>query len=347
MSRALAPRPGQRALLLVGAGHLAGGPRLPVLHDHRPEDDAEGHARRASLYAVAVGLLAALLIAPSETEFWARSRCSARSRSSAPRGRCSRCCRARLPTRPAGSRRRARRRRARRLHGARARRAPGSGARARRRAAAPLDHTGRLPQIDDPAVARRRRRSSNRRRPAGSRADLVADLQRRPRALIARRHGVLARRLDRRRAERADAPGRRGKAAAPIEVPAYRLDQMHVHLEPGHGQGAAIAVASARGHDAADDATRRPRATFVRREAPAPLHETLELQAGTNGRWLVAHVRSGRPLAAVRRRDSAVAARRRRKAFAGVRLTDVAQQVGLNFTPGRLPLRDRRTTSTR
>ena len=42
--RALAPRPDHRALLLVGARHLAGDPRLHVLHDHRPEDDPEVEA---------------------------------------------------------------------------------------------------------------------------------------------------------------------------------------------------------------------------------------------------------------------------------------------------------------
>ncbi len=39
--RALAPRAGHRPPLLVGARHLAGGARLPLLHDHRPEDDAD------------------------------------------------------------------------------------------------------------------------------------------------------------------------------------------------------------------------------------------------------------------------------------------------------------------
>ncbi len=43
MTGALAPRPDHRLPLLVGARHLAGGARLPLLHDHRPED---GAARR-------------------------------------------------------------------------------------------------------------------------------------------------------------------------------------------------------------------------------------------------------------------------------------------------------------
>ena len=37
--RPLARRPDHGRLLLVGARHLAGDPRLPLLHDHRPEDD--------------------------------------------------------------------------------------------------------------------------------------------------------------------------------------------------------------------------------------------------------------------------------------------------------------------
>ena len=36
-------RPDHGDLLLVGARHLAGDPRLPLLHDHRPEDDADPH----------------------------------------------------------------------------------------------------------------------------------------------------------------------------------------------------------------------------------------------------------------------------------------------------------------
>ena len=111
-----------------------------------------------------VGLLAALLIAPQATEFATKVALLGALGSSAPRGRCSMCC---APIAAAH-----------RLAGAAA---PGSGrggasARRRRRlalvvlagiparpergAAAPLVVTGRLPQIDDPAVARRLDRSS-------------------------------------------------------------------------------------------------------------------------------------------------------------------------------------------
>ena len=69
---ALAPRPDRRARLLVDPRLLARDPRLPLLHDHRPEDDPRERARRAGSYAVAVGLLAVLLIAPQTTEFAAK-----------------------------------------------------------------------------------------------------------------------------------------------------------------------------------------------------------------------------------------------------------------------------------
>ena len=52
----------------MAARLLAGDPRLPLLHDHRPEDDP-GEPRGARVYAVGVGLLATLLIAPQTTEF--------------------------------------------------------------------------------------------------------------------------------------------------------------------------------------------------------------------------------------------------------------------------------------
>src|SRR5207237_7660953 len=65
----------------------------------------------------------------------------------------------------------------------------------------------------------------------------------------------------------------------------------------------------------------------VRSDAPVALRETLERQEG-DGRWLVSHVRSGRPVA-VAAVPHVVAER-----FDGVRLTDVAGQVGLDFRQG-------------
>ena len=47
--RVVPPRADDRLLLLAGADHLAGDPRLHVLHDHRPEDDSEAPGRAARL----------------------------------------------------------------------------------------------------------------------------------------------------------------------------------------------------------------------------------------------------------------------------------------------------------
>ncbi len=73
---------------------------------------------------------------------------------------------------------------------------------------------------------------------------------------------------------------------------------------------------------------------MVRRDPAVPFRETLELQLD-QGRWLVAHVRSGRPVARVARRRRAPQMRQEAAAgFAGVRLTNVAAQVGLDFRQG-------------
>ncbi len=55
--------------VLVAPRHLAGDPRLPLLHDHRSEDDSGEPRPGRRVYAVAVGLLATVLIAPQTTEF--------------------------------------------------------------------------------------------------------------------------------------------------------------------------------------------------------------------------------------------------------------------------------------
>ena len=102
MHRALAPRPGQRALLLVGAGHLAGGPRLPVLHDHRPEDDAERAARPRASTPSSIGLLAVLLIAPAQDGVLGEGGAARRARDRLRRAAPDRA-RARAPSRPAAS----------------------------------------------------------------------------------------------------------------------------------------------------------------------------------------------------------------------------------------------------
>ena len=276
------------------------------------------------VYAVSIGLLAVLLIAPAKTEFWAKVAllgalaivCAARPLLAlAPRVGLDRRILVGLGAAALLA-----------YTGAVA----GAGIRARPEAAvAPLSHTGRLPEV---AILPPRGVETVLDRKTAHRitSDLVADLQAQTAALIARRRGGLARVSI---GDELNALTRQVSAArkGPIEVPSYRLDRARLHLERGHGQGAAIAVAAFEGSMQLTSYTGK-KATVVRREAPAPLDETLELQEGTNGRWLVAHVRSGRPLAvipAAKTSPALIAAAER--AFAGIRLTDVARQAGVDF----------------
>ncbi len=272
------------------------------------------------IYAVSVGLLAALLIAPAKTEFWSKV---------AVLGALAIVCGAR----PLLERMPAIRFERRRLAAVAAIVLVGytgaiaaAGNRARPETLAPpLQNTGRLPQLTilpskgvetvlTPATARRI---------AG---DLVADLGIETSALSDRKaqalyggaigdalYGLLA----------------QLNATGDVDVPAYRLDRMRVWLERGHGQGAAIAVAAVSG--TRQVSAYRDVAAVVRREAPATFHQTIELQLD-QGRWLVAHIR-GRPAAkapAVKQSPAILAATAR--AFGGIRLTNVAQQAGLSFT---------------
>jgi hypothetical protein len=123
------------------------------------------------------------------------------------------------------------------------------------------------------------------------------------------------------------------QAGRTIDVPASRLDRMRVWLERGHGQGAAIAVASLQGSRQLTAYKDVP-PTMVRRDPAVPFRETLELQQD-RGRWLVAHVRTGRAVALIAApKESAEMRRQAAMGFAGVRLTNVASQVGLDFRQG-------------
>ena len=90
MTRGLAPRADRRPRPLVAPRHLAGDPRLPLLHDHRSADDpGDGVGRR--VYAVSVGFLATLLLAPWTTRVRAQGRGAqcARDRLRRPTRSCS------------------------------------------------------------------------------------------------------------------------------------------------------------------------------------------------------------------------------------------------------------------
>jgi hypothetical protein len=113
-------------------------------------------------------------------------------------------------------------------------------------------------------------------------------------------------------------------------VPAYSLERVDLHLEAGQGQGPAIAVAALAGRFQLAAYKDVP-PTLVRRDEPVALDEVVELQEDA-GRWLVAHVRSGRPVPLVNPPTASPELVRAAAAgFAGVRLTDVAGQVGLDF----------------
>src|SRR5262245_17967073 len=156
-------------------------------------------------------------------------------------------------------------------------------------------------------------------------ADVLADLRAETAALKARHAESLANATI---GDERHALERQVSAAATrtIEVPSYDVNRIRLHLEAGDGQGPVIAVAALDGTVQVTTYKDEP-PTLFRRASPVALHETVELEQH-DGRWIVAHVRSGRPVAFVPL-VHAVA-----KGFDGVRLTDVAQQAGLDFTQG-------------
>jgi Na+-translocating ferredoxin:NAD+ oxidoreductase RnfD subunit len=275
------------------------------------------------LYAVSIGLLSVLLIAPAKTEFWAKVAllgalaivCAARPLLAVlPRISLDRRVLVALGAVAVVA-----------YTGAIA----GAGIRARPdTTAAPLAGTGSLPEI---VVLPSRNVQTKLDRPTADRiaADLVADLRLQTTALAHRNRTALARFAT---FDRLPQLGEliRSAAGAPIRAPSYRLDRMRVWLEPGHGQGAAIAVAAVEGKQQVTVYAGR-RAQLVSREAPATFRQTLELQEAS-GRWLVARIRVPvKPVLALASPAIRAAAAR---GFKDVRLTDVAPQVGLDFRQG-------------
>jgi Na+-translocating ferredoxin:NAD+ oxidoreductase RnfD subunit len=290
-----------------------------------PKTTPSGTRARA-VYAISIGLLAALLIAPARTEFWSKV---------AVLGSLAIVCAARPLLARVGSFRLEPRRLAPAvmlvLVGYTAAIAA-AGIRARPEAAAPpLAHTGRLPQIA--ILPSRGVETVLDRKTAGTIAgDLVADLGLQATALSNRSATELTRSAigD----ELTQLTRQIGAASGgTIDVTASRLERMRVWLEAGHGQGPAIAVVTL-------DGTRQLTAykdvppAVVRRDRAASFRETLELQQN-RGRWLVARIRSGRPFAPLPPpQESASMRHEAAVGFAGVRLKDVARQVGLDFRQG-------------
>jgi ASPIC/UnbV protein/VCBS repeat protein len=275
------------------------------------------------VYAVAVGLLAAILIAPARTEFWSKV---------AVLGALAIVCAAwPLLKRFAPSPSLSRMRLAVAGTAALALYAGGlvaAGVPARPNPAlAPLTHTGRLPAV---AIGRSKgvQTKLDRKRARRIAADLVADLQLETTALARRDANALSRAATFDRLPELQTQVRRA-GQRPIPVTAYRVDHMRVWLEPGNGQGPAIAVAAISGTRQVATYEGQP-PTVLHREAAVVFSQTLELQE-QDGAWLVARVRRPvKPAPAV----SAATQRAAAAGFAGVQLTDVAEQLGLDFRHG-------------
>jgi hypothetical protein len=224
-------------------------------------------------YAVAIGLLAALLIAPARTEFWSKV---------AVLGALAIVCATQpllwyLPAMRLGVRKLA-------VAGV----------------AALAAYAGALVAAGIPA------------RPAARAAPVAA--ARLPAITILPSHGVQST-LDRRTARRIA----RDLVADLSRRARYRVDRIGLWLEPGGGQGPAAPVARLHG--------------VKLRPSPAPFAATVRLKLD-GGRYVVSSglgatsSRSARPV------ESPAVKRAAARGFAGVRLTNVAQQVGLDFRQG-------------
>ena len=127
-----------------------------------------------------------------------------------------------------------------------------------------------------------------------------------------------------------------------LQIPTYRIDRIHVHLEPGKGQAPPIVVAVCRGsvvlatygesHDLA-----------IRSGKPAPFVQTFALRfeggrfriVGSRGASIPALAApAATPSLAKAPIVSAAIRNAAAKSFASVRLKDVARQVGIDFRQG-------------
>ncbi len=283
--------------------------------------------RMQVVYAVSVGILATILISAAKTEFWAKvavlgaltvvcvawpllKRYSPRISFSLSRTKLAVAGFAVLALWGAG--------------------VVGAGIRARPLPiAAPLAHTGRVPQVaieKSKGVAQTLDRKTARQMAN----DLVADFELQSRALARRDTKSLAR-----TATFARLPELRKQvwaaAAGPILVPSYELGRMAVHYSAGAGQGAAVAVAKLQGTQQLTTYLGRP-PLLVRRERPVPFAQTIDLQLAGN-RWLVARIHGPHPVPTLPGPSPIVLAAAKAE-LDGVRLTDVAGQRGLNFRQG-------------
>ena len=324
----LARRPDRGRGVLVAPRLVARDPRLPLLHDHRPEDDPGRAASGRRVYAVGVGLLATLLIAPQTTEFATKV---------AILGALFLVCATRGAIELVG---------ASRAHRVTARlAAPRRIAVASVAVAGALAYAGLVVAAGIPARpgARRgsdRRRRASRRSPSstrqGSQIDASASADDRPRR---------ARRPPRRgggAAPAATSIGRRPRRAAPgspalwradprrfgqaLVVPTYDVETMQLSLHRGAYQGPPTVVARLEGSFVAS--AQGPGRATVAGRGPEAFLRTVRL-ALERGRYRIVQLaRAACPTRRLRRR-AAPGGRSR-----GATLEDVATTVGLDFRQG-------------
>jgi hypothetical protein len=191
--------------------------------------------------------------------------------------------------------------------------------------AAPVLESARLPKV---TVEHSTGVASQINRPTARRIarDLVADLRVRADALRTRRPArAVAGLSDVALAE----VGKTVRAAAggPVDVPVYVVESMQLRLEPGRGQEPPTVIAAARGRMQTERYAGSP-PMLRSRSQPVAFAETLRLSSGRAGRFLIAGMGSAAPAQPVAR---AAAPTFVATSFGGVRLTDVARQVGLVF----------------
>jgi Na+-translocating ferredoxin:NAD+ oxidoreductase RnfD subunit len=114
----------------------------------------------------------------------------------------------------------------------------------------------------------------------------------------------------------------RAAAGTTTVVPTYRVERVHVSLEPGEGQDAPTVVARVVGTVEPTTYAGTPPAV-LRRGSPTPFARTFEL-ALKQGRYLITAVRGAA--------EGATPPQTRSEALGGVELQDVAAEVGLDFT---------------
>jgi hypothetical protein len=124
----------------------------------------------------------------------------------------------------------------------------------------------------------------------------------------------------------------RGASGGSIVVPSYRVERAHISLEPGVGQGPPKVVAALQG---TVERSTYSGTSLTNPGVRKPFKQTYEM-AMKGGRFVIVAVRNGAAPAVQKPAvvAGAGAVSKGTAAFAGVKLTDVAKKVGLNFRQG-------------